>query len=75
MIKWENSMECFNKCLMATINITWLTSRGPVSLNFCDECAENWWAMWKHSPIGIGATFSEVKSDSEMAAINDIFKL
>ena len=61
-------MKCINQCPgPAESNISWPTSRGPMSANFCGTCAATWWKMWKHTPAGEGMIISAVKSAEELA--------
>lgn len=61
--------KCINSCPdPAEQNITWATSRGTMSANFCGVCCVAWWNKYKNTPAGSSAIFGGVKSQSELAA-------
>lgn len=60
--------KCTNKCAdPAEINISWPTSRGRMSVNFCGVCAASWWQKYQHTESGLCAILGGVKSDKELA--------
>lgn len=62
--------KCINACPdLAEVNISWPTSRGPMTANFCGLCSSIWWAKYKNTPSGSGAILGPVKSVKEMAAV------
>lgn len=64
--------KCLNGCNdAAEQNLTWPTSRGPMSANFCGVCAAEWWARFKNTSAGQGLVIGAAKSQKELAEICD----
>lgn len=49
----------------ATIQISWATSMGPQSANFCKPASDYWWQTYKNTPSGLGAMMGPPEHNSE----------